>query len=52
MKKEDVDDGAGDACGSVEDVAALASAAQPTGYTFATTNVHTKVWLIPLYPAP
>lgn len=44
-KVEEVDDGSGDAVGSVEDVAALASAAQPTGYTFATTNVHTKVGL-------
>ena len=43
--KEEVDDGAGDAIGSVEDVAALAIAAQPTGFTFATTNVHTKVGL-------
>ena len=32
----------GDVQGSVEDVAALASAAQPTGYTLATTTVHTK----------
>lgn len=49
-KIEDADDGSGDAIGSVEDVAALASAAQPTGYTFATTNVHTKVDLIPCGP--
>ena len=33
----------GDVQGSVEDVAAIASAAQPTGYTLATTTVHTKV---------
>lgn len=33
----------GDVQGSVEDVAAMASAAQPTGYTLATTTVHTKV---------
>ena len=29
---------------SMEDAAALASSAQPTGYTLQTTNVHTKVW--------
>ena len=29
---------------SMEDAAALASSAQPTGYTLQTANVHTKVW--------
>ena len=29
---------------SMEDAAALASSAQPTGYTLQTTDVHTKVW--------
>lgn len=43
MKRENDDDEDVEQAGTVEDAAAAAIAAQPTGFTLATTNVQTEV---------
>ena len=45
VKRENDDDEDVEQAGTVEDAAAAAIAAQPTGFTLATTNVQTEVTL-------
>ena len=47
MTREEHDDEDVEQKGTVEDVAALAIAAQPTGFTLATTSVQTEVCIRP-----
>ena len=46
VKREEDDDEDVEQKGTVEDVAALAIAAQPTGFTLATTTVQTEVCVV------
>ena len=47
VKREDDDEEDVEQTGTVEDAAAAAIAAQPTGFTLATTNVQTEVTDVP-----